>query len=282
MTIVHKISTLRKILSRARLKRQTIGFVPTMGSLHAGHAALLKACRKQNDISVLCVFVNPKQFGPSEDFRRYPRNLKKDVLLAKKEKVDIIFHPSAEEIYPAGYLTTVHVHGLSGVLCGRTRPGHFDGVATVVSKLLNIVMPDCLYLGQKDAQQCVILRRMIQDLNFPVKLKILQTIREPDGLALSSRNSYLSADERKQAVVLCQALCLAQKAILGGERRGLWISRLIQGHVHKNSHGKIDDVACVDADTLTPQRILKGKVLLALAVNFGKTRLIDNKVLMIP
>lgn len=276
MKTIQNIKTMRGLIQRIRRKQKTIGFVPTMGYLHAGHAALLRQSKKENDISVLSIFVNPKQFGPREDFKKYPRDFKKDELLAKKEKVDIILYPSAEEMYPDGYRTYVEAEGLGSVLCGRSRPGHFKGVATVVSKLLNIVSPDVLYLGQKDAQQAVILGKMVEDLNFPVRVKILPTVREQDGLAMSSRNSYLNQAQRKEAPILFRTLNSAKTRILEGERNPSKIIQSISQMISQNTNGRIDYVECVNAKTLEPLKVFSGNVLIALAVWFGRTRLIDN------
>lgn len=281
MKVIRRTKHLRQELGRARRRPRTIGFVPTMGALHDGHLALVRRSRRENDLTVVSVFVNPTQFGPREDFRSYPRTFKKDVLLAKKEKVDIIFHPSIKEIYPRGYLTDIEVREISDRLCGRSRPGHFRGVATVVGKLLNIVDPDILYLGQKDAQQCVVLRHMVRDLDFPVKVTTVPTVREPGGLAMSSRNQYLSAVQRREAVVLYQALRTARKRIVAGERTAAPVLREMRRYIRKNSSGIIDYLVCVDGQTLRPLRVLRGEVLLALAVYFGKARLIDNIALTV-
>jgi pantoate--beta-alanine ligase len=281
MRILTTIARTRRVLNEYRREKKTIGFVPTMGALHEGHLSLLRKCKKQNDICVVSIFVNPAQFGPREDFAKYPRDKKKDVLLAKKENVDIIFYPSEKEIYPTGYLTHIEVAGLSETLCGRSRPGHFRGVTTVVGKLLNIMTPDRLYLGQKDAQQCVIIRKMISDLNFPAAVVICPTVREPDGLAMSSRNQYLSERERREATVLDRSLTLARDRIAGGERDAAKIRHLIEQNIRSQSQGHIDYVACVAVDSLQPLQILDGEVLVALAVRWGRTRLIDNIIVKI-
>src|SRR3990167_6220142 len=206
MKIIRSARNLTKLIARFKSQRKKIGFVPTMGFLHKGHTALLRRCRKENDISILSIFVNPAQFSPTEDYRRYPRDLNHDKFFAKKENVDIIFYPSVDDMYPKRYRTFVEVERLSNELCGRFRPGHFKGVATIVAKLLHIVSPDVMYLGQKDAQQAMLLTKMVEDLNFPTRIKILPTVREKDGLAMSSRNRYLNPQERKIAVALFQAL----------------------------------------------------------------------------
>ncbi len=276
MIIVKSISRLRPLIQKYKTKRKTIGFVPTMGALHAGHATLLRKCRQENDIAILSVFVNPKQFGPQEDFAVYPRDFKKDVLLAKKENIDIMFYPSVDEMYPLPFLTCIDVERLSNSLCGKFRPGHFKGVATVVAKLLNMVSPDVLYLGQKDAQQCVVVKQMIKDLDFPVKVKIAPTVRETDGLAMSSRNKYLNSSQRQEAAILYKSLKQAKQLIAAGERDGAKIIQKIRSMIFANSSSRIDYIECLDFETLEHLSLLKGKILIALAVWFGQTRLIDN------
>ncbi len=267
---------MQSAISALKFKGKSIGFVPTMGCLHAGHASLLKKCRKENDVSVLSIFVNPRQFSPQEDFKRYPRTFKKDENFAKKEKVDIIFHPSVDDMYPLGFLTSVEIRNLSEQLCGRFRPGHFQGVTTVVAKLLNIVSPHVLYLGQKDAQQAMVIQTMVKDLNFPTHVKVLPTIREHDGLALSSRNIYLSPEERVAARVLYQALLAAKNQIRNGEYKPHRIIQKMRSMILAKTSGPVDYIELVDASTLKKLKTLQGNVLIALAVWFGRARLIDN------
>lgn len=276
MRTINSVKSLRTALKKHRLKDKSIGFVPTMGALHEGHLSLIRKARRNNDIVVLSIFVNPKQFLPKEDFKAYPREEKKDKLLAKKEKVDIIFHPSVEEVYPSGFLTNINVEDISDTLCGKSRPGHFQGVATIVGKLINVVQPHILYLGQKDAQQAAVLKRMVADLNFPVTIRICPTIREPDGLALSSRNKYLTSKQRQEAPILYRSLKEAKQKILNGERKTAKTLNFIRSEVRRKSSGKIDYIACVDADSLTPLKHMRGNMMLCLAVRFGKARLIDN------
>ena len=278
MRIVRNIQSLRREIKIIKDRNETIGFVPTMGALHEGHLSLIRKSRRENDAVIISIFVNPKQFGPKEDFRAYPRPEKKDILLAKEEKVDIIFYPSEKEMYPAGFLTSIDVGAITDFLCGASRPGHFRGVTTVVGKLLNIVAPDAMYLGQKDAQQAIVLRRMVADLDFPVTVKVCPTVREPDGLAMSSRNQYLTRHQRESATVLFQSLKDAQKRVLAGERNAAKIVRAVRATIAKHSPGKIDYIACVNANSLAPLKRLKGKIMIALAVKFGRTRLIDNIV----
>ena len=239
MRIVKTVKSLRCAIKKIKKPSKKIGFVPTMGALHEGHLSLIRKSRRENDIVVLSIFVNPKQFDPKEDFRSYPRPEKKDILLAKKEKVDIIFYPSEKEMYPTGFLTSIHVDAITDVLCGASRPGHFRGVTTVVGKLLSIIAPDVMYLGQKDAQQVIALKRMIVDLNFPVTVKACPIVREPDGLAMSSRNKHLTPRQRETATVLFKSLKNAKKKVLAGERNAAKIIRVIQAIIEKYNSGKL-------------------------------------------
>jgi pantoate--beta-alanine ligase len=228
---------------------------------------------------VVSIFVNPTQFGPNEDFRRYPRNLKRDAALLRKEGVDALFYPQAQAMYPEGHRTFVEVEGLSDVLCGRSRPGHFRGVATVVTKLFNIVGPRQAYFGQKDAQQAAIIKRMVTDLNMPVKIKVSPIVREADGLALSSRNVYLNKEERSDALILSKALRLAESLIRRGVKDSGKIIRRMTQLVETKKRAKIDYISIVDLDNLKPVDKIKGRALIALEVRIGKTRLIDNTII---
>ena len=250
--------------------------MPTMGALHAGHFSLIKQARKENDIVVVSIFVNPAQFGAGEDFKKYPRSFKSDVESCRKLGVDFVFLPDKKDMYPKEYATFVNVEGLSDLLCGLNRPGHFRGVATVVAKLLNIIQPDTLYLGQKDAQQAIIIARMVKDLNFSVKVKVLPIVREKDGLALSSRNAYLSKNERAGAAVLFKALQLAEALISNGQRDTARLISRMKQLIEKNKQAKIDYVAILDPEQLREIKKVKPGSLIALAVKIGKTRLIDN------
>ncbi|MBM3252575.1 MAG: pantoate--beta-alanine ligase, partial [Candidatus Omnitrophica bacterium] len=216
MKIVSSLKKMSDFSARAKKINKTTGFVPTMGALHDGHLSLIRRARRQADFIVVSIFVNPAQFGPKEDFKIYPRNFKCDAALCRKAGVDVIFYPNARDIYPAPYRTYVNVEGLSDCLCGRFRPGHFKGVATIVTKLFNIIRPDIAYFGSKDAQQALIIKKIASDLNMPVKVKIMPTVRSRDGLALSSRNAYLNVHQREDAVVLFEALNLAKKLIKSG------------------------------------------------------------------
>ena len=276
MKILTTIDAVRKELRRRKKLGNRIGFVPTMGALHKGHASLLRSARRENDCVVLSIFVNPTQFAPSEDYRRYPRPKNKDCMLAKQENVDIIFYPSVKEIYPRSFLTEIHVREMSDPLCGRFRPGHFDGVALIVAKLLNIVAPNTLYLGQKDAQQCAVLKQFVRDLNVPVTVRICPTVREKDGLAMSSRNQYLSAKDRRQAAVLYQALSSARSLIRKGERNAATVTAHMRAMIRRGTSARIQYLECVDAETLMARKRLSGKILIAMAVWFKRTRLIDN------
>ena len=267
---------LRQILDNYRRQNKSIGFVPTMGAFHKGHLSLMRRCRKDHDIALVSIFVNPTQFAPGEDLSSYPRNKKNDVLLAKEENIDIIFYPSVKKLYSGRYLTHINVGEISEELCGKTRPNHFQGVATIVGKLINIVQPHVLYLGQKDAQQSVVIQQMVQDLNFPVKIKVLPTTREKNGLAMSSRNKYLSVEERKQASVLYNSLLLAKIKINAGQRNANAIIKSMRRNITENASCSIEYIACVDTQTLKPLKKLRGKILIALAVRFGHARLIDN------
>jgi pantoate--beta-alanine ligase len=281
MRVVKTIKDLRQIIKALRRKGRRIGFVPTMGYVHEGHLSLMRRAKKECDICVVSIYVNPKQFGPQEDFRCYPRDIKRDSLMIKKENVDILFIPSDNDVYPNRCLTYIDVEKLTDTLCAPFRPGHFKGVATVVAKLLNMVSPDVMYLGQKDAQQAVVLKQMVTDLDFPVLVRVVPTVRQKDGLALSSRNIHLSEVDRAQAPVLYKALKDAVGHIQAGERSAVKITAIIQNTITRRSGGKVQYVACVDADTLEPLETLKGKVLIALGVFFGKTRLIDNVIIPI-
>ena len=276
MKIIKSPSALSENLKKFRLADKTIGFVPTMGALHAGHLSLIRQARKENNIVVASIFVNPAQFGPQEDLKNYPRPLGKDLALCRKEKVDFVFLPRAKEMYGKGFSTYVNVEGLNSVLCGKSRPGHFRGVATIVAKLLNLAQPDTVYLGQKDAQQAIIIKRMVRDLNIPVKIKVMPTLRQADGLALSSRNAYLNEKERMDALVLFRALNLAKLLIKSGAKSSSRVIDRMKRLIRKKKSARIDYVAIVDAESLKPMRKISGECLVALAVKIGRTRLIDN------
>ncbi|HEX5176028.1 MAG TPA: pantoate--beta-alanine ligase [Chthoniobacteraceae bacterium] len=274
---------IRSVSGMSRTARQLsppIVVVPTMGALHAGHAALLVTGRKQAGPSgtlVTTIFVNPTQFAPGEDYARYPRSFGDDRRLCAAHDVDILFHPEAGDIYPPGFSTTVHERAVSGRLCGISRPGHFDGVCTVVLKLFEITAADIAVFGLKDFQQCSVIRRMVRDLNLPVRLRFVPTVRERDGLALSSRNRYLSPDERAQAPVLRRALKAAMAAYADGERNAAALRRILHDTIGQAPLARIDYAEVVDADSLQPAQRAGANTLLAAAVFFGRTRLIDNQ-----
>lgn len=276
MKVVRKTKEMQKLADRLRREGKIIGFVPTMGYLHKGHLRLVKIAKKKSDISVVSIFVNPLQFGPKEDYQTYPRDFQRDKNLLKNLEVDIIFYPNVKEMYPDTRLTFVQVKKLSEVLCGRSRPGHFKGVATVVTKLFNIVKPHIAVFGQKDYQQAIIIKKMVKDLNFDIKIIIAPTVREKDGLACSSRNIYLNEKERKEATVLYKSLMLAKRMIKEGEKNPEKIINEMEKLITSNSSGKIDYIEIVDAESLEPLKTISGKVCVALAVFFGKARLIDN------
>jgi len=270
-------SVARKI---RREQDRTVGLVPTMGALHEGHLSLVREARRMCDVVVVSVFVNPAQFGPGEDFAHYPRDLTKDTALLTDYNVDYIFAPPVEEIYPKGFSTYVNVEGLSEQLEGASRPGHFRGVSTVVTILLNTIRPDFAFFGQKDAQQALVIRRLVKDLAFDTEIVILPIVREDSGLAISSRNLYLTADEQKSATILHKALKQAKQAFKDGERNASRITDLIRQTVESEPRARLDYVTIADAETLEKlDRVDERPTLIALAAYVGKTRLIDNTIL---
>ncbi|MHA3774070.1 pantoate--beta-alanine ligase [Verrucomicrobiota bacterium sgz303538] len=276
------MKVLRSISSTQRFCRQAprpLVLVPTMGALHQGHATLIDRARKlagPRGTVVTSIFVNPTQFGPKEDLSRYPRPFAADRKLCGAHGVDLIFNPSPEEMYPEGYSTWVNEETVSLPLCGASRTGHFRGVCTVVLKLFNAAQPDIAVFGLKDFQQCMVIRRMVRDLNVPIRIEPVETVREPDGLALSSRNTYLSSEERAQAPVLRQALLEAESAFLNGETRAANLKKLIARRIAKAPLARVDYIEISDADSLVPVRQAQNNCVIALAVFFGRTRLIDN------
>jgi pantoate--beta-alanine ligase len=281
MDIVADIAEMQSRCLAARESGERIAFVPTMGYLHEGHASLLRAGRLRGDLLVLSIFVNPTQFGPSEDLDRYPRDFARDEALAREAGVDIIFYPAAATIYPAGYSTWVTVEGaLTEVLEGASRPGHFRGVATVVAKLLLIVQPHLALFGCKDFQQLAVIRRMASDLNLPVEIAGLPTVREADGLALSSRNVYLAAGERQQALAIVAALRLAAQAARNGERSARKLLLLAEGRLHQEPDLHIDYLTIRHQATLAEAATVDTDAVMLIAVKIGKTRLIDNALLL--
>jgi pantoate--beta-alanine ligase len=281
MEIINRRQRMSSVARKARREGdQTIGLVPTMGALHEGHLSLVREARRMSDVVVVSIFVNPTQFGAGEDFQHYPRDLTQDAAALTDYNVDYIFAPSVEEIYPKGFATYINVEGLSDQLEGVSRPGHFRGVATVVAILLNVVRPDFAFFGQKDAQQALIIRRMVRDLAFDTEIITLPTVREDSGLALSSRNLYLSEDEHKAATVLHRALKRAKEVYQQGERSGARLVEAVRSTIVAEPRARLDYVSLTDADTLEKlDRLDDRTVLVALAVHIGKTRLIDNIVL---
>lgn len=279
MKIIKSCTEIQNFCNLARCKGKTIGFVPTMGFLHEGHLSLMRMSRAENDLSIISIFVNPTQFGPSEDYETYPRDLERDSKMAESVGVDVIFTPEVKDMYPNGYSTFVNVEGLTNKMCGISRPTHFRGVTTVVSKLFNLVHPNRAYFGQKDAQQAIVIKRMTEDLNFDIQIIVMPTVREQDGLAMSSRNKYLNAEERQAALVLSQSLFLAQRLIGQGRNDAKEIYNLIKNKISSEPLAKIDYIAIVNANNLEEVDKIEKNTLIALAVFIGKTRLIDNIII---
>lgn len=281
MKIVSTVKELRTTIQEHKLQGKSIGLVPTMGYLHDGHLSLMRKAKAEQDVVVASIFVNPLQFGANEDFAVYPRDLERDSALAAGVGVDIVFAPSVEEMYPQGFenmITFVDMIKITDKLCGAFRPGHFRGVATVVTKLFNLVCPDAAYFGQKDAQQVVVIKRMVADLNMNIKIITVPIVRESDGLAMSSRNVYLSSAERQAALILNKSLKQATQRLINGERNAALIKQEIETMIKTEQLADIDYVTICDTATLEDLNAINNKALIALAVKFGKTRLIDNIV----
>ena len=276
MIVVETIAEVRAACDDVRARGGTIGFVPTMGFFHEGHRSLMRAARAAHDAVVVSLFVNPTQFGPNEDLDAYPRDLAADRAIVTAEGVDVLFMPSVAEMYPAGAQTTVHVDGLTRGLCGASRPGHFDGVTTVVAKLFSIVGPCTAYFGRKDAQQLAVVRRMTADLDLPVAVVGCPLVREPDGVAMSSRNAYLSSDDRSRATVLVRALRAAAEAVVSGERDVRAVRDVLHAVLDTEPAVRVDYAEMVDAATMQPVERIESDTLIALAAFVGSTRLIDN------
>lgn len=276
MIVVDNINDLRSQIKFQRKSEKIIGFVPTMGFLHEGHISLMKSSMKDNDFTVLSIFVNPIQFGPNEDFDKYPRDLTRDLKIAEKTGVDVVFIPKDDELYPKGFKTFINVEGLSDVLCGKSRADHFSGVVTVVNKFFNIVMPDKAYFGQKDAQQAVLIKKMVKDLNLNIEVVVCPIVRELDGLAMSSRNVYLSDEERKDAIMLSKYLFDTKDYINNGEKNVEVIKKYLFNKINAIKSANIEYIEIARLDTLGNIENIKGDVLVAIAVKFGTTRLIDN------
>ncbi|MFO0985319.1 MAG: pantoate--beta-alanine ligase [Planctomycetota bacterium] len=277
--VVKDIAGMREIVLSARAELASVGFVPTMGALHEGHMSLVRAAKKENDVCVVSVFVNPIQFGPGEDYERYPRAFDQDKELLERNGADTIFKASVEEMYPGGFGTYVVQDRLPDLLCGKSRPGHFRGVMTVCAKLFNIVKPDRAYFGQKDFQQTVVIRRMVRDLGFGIDVRVLPTVRDADGLALSSRNAYLAPDERQRALAIHRALVGARDAFARGERDRDAIVRGMRAALAAPGGVEVDYTEVVDADTLEAANPVSGESVAVIAARVGQTRLIDNACL---
>jgi pantoate--beta-alanine ligase len=274
--LVKEIRELRSLIKAWKREGLSIGYVPTMGALHEGHESLIKRAVQENDKVVVSVFVNPTQFGPNEDYASYPRDINKDLEICINSGAAIVFNPEPSEMYYDNKSTSVNVSNLTSVLCGARRPGHFDGVCLVVSKFFNIVTPDKAYFGEKDAQQVAVIKRMVRDLNIDLEIVACAIIREEDGLAKSSRNTYLSNEERKAALVLSRSLRLAKEALNHGERNANAIKEIIREEINKESLAKIDYVEIVDSESLESVEKIEKSILIPIAVYIGKTRLIDN------
>lgn len=276
--IAKTIAEIRKYVAQARMAGKTVGFVPTMGALHAGHVSLIEAAVRRCNYVVVSIFVNPTQFGPGEDFEKYPRPFEKDAQICERCGTHAIFAPSSEEMYPRKNLTWVTVEKLTEPLCGRSRPGHFRGVTTVCTKLFNIVGADVAFFGQKDAQQATVIRRMVADLNMPLEIVVCPTVREPDGLAMSSRNQYLSPQERSQAPVIYRALKHCEKLMQAGWRDAAEVAEEMKRVLSEAPDLRPEYIGIVDAESLEPCDPIRGRVLVAVAARLGATRLIDNIV----
>ncbi|MCS6860436.1 MAG: pantoate--beta-alanine ligase [Abditibacteriales bacterium] len=279
MNIITDIAAMQQTASRLRREGKTIGVVPTMGYFHEGHLSLMRRARAECEVVIVTLFVNPAQFAPHEDFASYPRDFERDCQLAEAEGVDILFAPTAEAMYPDGYETFVTVENLTQPLCGASRPGHFRGVTTVVAKLFNITQPHRAYFGLKDYQQCKVIQKMVRDLNFDITIVPCPIVREPDGLAMSSRNAYLSPAERQAALALHRALRHAEQMVKAGERDARVVRDAVQAMIAAEPLAWIDYVEVVDAETLQPVEQIQQNTLVALAVKIGRARLIDNTVI---
>jgi pantoate--beta-alanine ligase len=278
MRICESVEQMRRARVLMRPDRR-VGLVPTMGALHEGHLSLVQAARARCDSVVVSIFVNPLQFGPNEDLAKYPRTFARDCELLERERVDIVFAPSVEDMYPKDAVTYVTVEGMSERLCGKSRPGHFRGVTTMVAKLFHIVEPELAFFGQKDAAQCAIIRRMVRDLNFPVEIVVGAIVREPDGLAMSSRNAYLNPQERESALVLYRALQEVKVCFEQGERDSANLVEVGRNILTKEPGARLDYLETVNPETLEPVKEIRGETLIALAAFVGGTRLIDNILL---
>ncbi|MEK7597983.1 MAG: pantoate--beta-alanine ligase [Patescibacteria group bacterium] len=276
MKIITSAQEIQKITFKLRKTEKTIGFVPTMGALHEGHLKLVKESKAKNHVTVVSIFVNPTQFAPTEDLARYPRPFEQDKKLLEQEKVDYLFYPDVKTIYPDGFQTSVVITKLSNILEGKSRPGHFSGVATVVLKLFNLIQPTNAYFGQKDFQQSVVIKQMVKDLNLPININVVLTVRAKDGLALSSRNIFLNSKERFQALSLYQSLLLGKKLILTGNKNAHTIKTKMKDYLQKYKQVRLDYIETCNPENLSPVKVISKKAVILIAAYVGKTRLIDN------
>ncbi|AEF17939.1 Pantothenate synthetase [Thermoanaerobacterium xylanolyticum LX-11] len=274
--VVEKIKDVREIIKSQKKQNKKIGLVPTMGYLHEGHLSLIKKAKENSDFVCASIFVNPIQFGPNEDYNKYPRDIERDIKLLENQGCDLVFIPSVEEMYPNERLTTITVSKITDKLCGAYRPGHFDGVCTVVAKLFNIFAPDIAVFGQKDAQQVAVIKKMVEDLNIPVEIIASPIVRDEDGLALSSRNTYLTYEERHAALILNKSLKVAEKLLVSGERSAEKVLDAVRKTLESEPQCKVQYVSCVHPDTLEDLTTIGDKALIAIACYIGNTRLIDN------
>lgn len=281
MKIIRKVNDMITLSHELKNAHLQIGFVPTMGYLHEGHTTLMETSIRENEVTIVSIFVNPLQFGPNEDFDQYPRDEKRDIDILKKHQVDYLFLPDVQEIYPSEPTVSMTVQNRTNVLCGKRRPGHFDGVVTVLSKLFHITKADFAYFGMKDAQQVAVIQGLVEDLNFPIQIRPVPTVRENDGLARSSRNIYLSNQERKQAPHLYRSLKLAEQLIIDGEINPVIIIEEVKKYLSLHTDGKLDYVEILSYPELKPIQTIGGQIIIALAVFFGKARLIDNIVIQV-
>ena len=273
------VKEMQKLTSQFKREGQSIGFVPTMGALHDGHLTMMRQSSAENDISIISVFVNPLQFGPNEDYEAYPRQIAQDTQAASSAGVDYVFAPSVDEMYPNTLGITLKVGRMAEVLEGAQRPGHFEGVVTVVNKLFNIIQPDRAYFGKKDAQQLAIVEKMVQDFNHPIEIRGIDIVREADGLAKSSRNVYLTEHERQEAVHLSKSLALAKEMYDDGERQSAYIIKAVTDYLHNHTSGEVQEVAVYSYPELEEQEVINGQIFISLAVKFSKARLIDNIII---
>ena len=273
------VKEMQKLTSQFKREGQSIGFVPTMGALHDGHLTMMRQSSAENDISIISVFVNPLQFGPNEDYEAYPRQIEQDTQAASSAGVDYVFAPSVDEMYPNTLGITLKVGRMAEVLEGAQRPGHFEGVVTVVNKLFNIIQPDRAYFGKKDAQQLAIVEKMVQDFNHPIEIRGIDIVREDDGLAKSSRNVYLTEHERQEAVHLSKSLALAKEMYDDGERQSAHIIKAVTDYLHNHTSGEVQEVAVFSYPELEEQEVINGQIFISLAVKFSKARLIDNIII---